>query len=455
MSEPSSSKVRVLVIDDEKNIRSTLSVCLEGFNCDVVSVATGELARSAVARQPFELAFLDIRLGNENGLELIPELLAARPSLSIIMITAYATFDTAVEAVQRGAQGYLPKPFSPAQVRHVFDQVLARRALQGRLAALEDRLAEEAPEIDLSSTSPELRAVLDALAPASKSDATVLLRGESGTGKGVLAHTLHDRSDRRERPFVTVNCPTLSEELLTSELFGHAKGAFTGAVRDQAGRVEAADGGTLFLDEIAELSPALQAKLLRFLQEKQFERVGENRTRRADVRIVAATNRDLEADVAAGRFRQDLLYRLNVVELTVPPLRRRGDDVLRLAERFLQFFAIKAKRPLFTLSPAAAQALLHYPWPGNVRELRNVMERVAILWPAQTVEPAAFPERIRAGSAVAVPEGPSLGGAFTLEQIEREHILRVLLHAKTADEAAKILGIDASTLWRKRRKYEH
>jgi NtrC-family two-component system response regulator AlgB len=294
--------------------------------------------------------------------------------------------------------------------------------------------------------------VLDALAPAARSDATVLLRGESGTGKGVLAHALHQRSDRRERPFVTVNCPTLSEDLLASELFGHAKGAFTGAVRDQAGRVEAADGGTLFLDEIAELSPAIQAKLLRFLQERQFERVGENRTRRADVRIVVATNRDLEADVAAGRFRQDLLYRLNVVELTVPPLRQRGDDVLRLAERFLRFFAVKAKRPLFTLSPAAAQVLLRYPWPGNVRELRNVMERVAILWPAQTVEPAAFPERIRAGSAA--EESPSLGGDYTLDQIEREHILRVLFRAKTGDEAAKILGIDASTLWRKRRKYE-
>jgi NtrC-family two-component system response regulator AlgB len=394
---------------------------------------------------------LDLRLGDQNGLDLIPVLLAVRPNLSIIMITAYATFDTAVEAVQRGAQGYLPKPFTPAQVHHVLDQVLQRRALQGRVAALEDRLAAEAPEIDLSSTSAELRALLDALGAAARSDATVLLRGESGTGKGVLAHVLHDQSARRERPFVTVNCPTLSEELLASELFGHARGAFTGAVRDQPGRVEAADGGTLFLDEIAEMSPGLQAKLLRFLQEKQFERVGENQTRSADVRIVAATNRDLEDDVVAGRFRQDLLYRLNVVEFTVPPLRQRGEDILHMAERFLRFFAIKAKRPLFALSPAASQALMHYPWPGNVRELRNVMERVAILWPAQTVEPAAFPQRIRGAAG---PESISLGGEHSLEQIEREHILRVVFRTKTADEAAKILGIDASTLWRKRRKYE-
>jgi NtrC-family two-component system response regulator AlgB len=208
----------------------------------------------------------------------------------------------------------------------------------------------------------------------------------------------------------------------------------------------------LFLDEIAELSPGLQAKLLRFLQEKQFERVGENRTRTADVRIVAATNRDVDADVASGRFRQDLLYRLNVVELTVPPLRQRGEDILRLAERFLGFFAIKAKRPLFTLSAAASQALLQYAWPGNVRELRNVMERVAILWPAQTVEPAAFPERIRGTIA---PGAPVVGGEYTLERVEREHIERILMRTKTADEAARILGIDASTLWRKRRKYDH
>jgi two-component system, NtrC family, response regulator AlgB len=451
MPTPVTSKPKVLIVDDDKSIRTTLGVCLEGFGYEVSAVATGEMARSSLARQSFDLVFTDLRLGTENGLDLIPELLALRPNLSIVVITAYATFETAVEAVQRGAQGYLPKPFTPAQVRHAVDEVLQRRALRGRLAALEDRLAEEAPEIDLSSTSPALRAVLDALVPASRSDATVLLRGESGTGKGVLAHVLHDQSDRRERPFVTVNCPTLSEDLLASELFGHVKGAFTGAVRDQAGRVESADGGTLFLDEIAELSPGLQAKLLRFLQEKQFERVGDNRTRTADVRIVAATNRDVDADVASGRFRQDLLYRLNVVELTVPPLRQRGEDILRLAERFLAFFAVKAKRPLFSLSPAAAQALLHYAWPGNVRELRNVMERVAILWPAQTVEPAAFPERVR---GTLPPETPAVGGDYTLEQIEHEHIVRVLMRTKTADEAARILGIDASTLWRKRRKYE-
>ena len=283
---------------------------------------------------------------------------------------------------------------------------------------------------------------------AAAHEVSVLLRGENGTGKGVLARLLHTRSPRRERPFVVVNCPTLSEELLASELFGHARGAFTGAVKDQEGRVEAAEGGTVFLDEIGEISPGLQAKLLRFLQEKRFERIGENRTRIADVRIVAASNRDLDAEVKAGRFRQDLLYRLNVVEVTVPPLRDRSEDVLPLARRFIAFFARQARRPPPELSPAAERVLAGYPWPGNVRELRNAIERALILSPGQVLEPESFPERI-----AAQPTTPVLGGDFTAEEIEREHVLRVLAHAPTLEDAARILGIDASTLWRKRKKW--
>jgi len=444
--------LHALVIDDEKNIRSTLTVCLEGIGCDVVAVGSSQAALSALGRKHFDFAFLDLRLDKESGLDLIPELLSRSPNLDIVIITAYATFDTAVEAIRRGARDYLPKPFSPAQVRHLVEQAALRRTLTWRVADLENRLADEAPEADLFSESPAVRTLLETLSRVADSDATVLFRGESGTGKGVFAHALHRQSSRRARPFVTVNCPTLSEELLASELFGHVKGAFTGAVRDQVGRVEAADGGTLFLDEIAELSPSLQAKLLRFLQEKQFERLGDNQTRSADVRVIAATNRNLEDDVARGRFREDLLYRLNVVEITVPPLRERQGDLLRLANRFLSFFAAKSKRLPLTLSPAAEAALTGYGWPGNVRELRNVIERVAILWPAQVVEPAAFPERIRA--IVPQSRGVELGGDFSLEEIEREQIERVLARSATAEEAAQILGIDASTLWRKRRKFE-
>jgi NtrC-family two-component system response regulator AlgB len=281
----------------------------------------------------------------------------------------------------------------------------------------------------------------------------VLLRGESGTGKSVLARWIHSMSPRNRQPFVVVNCPTLSEELLTSELFGHVKGAFTGAVRDQPGRAEAAEGGTLFLDEIGEISPSLQAKLLRFLEEKEFERLGENKTRHANVRTIAATNRNLEQQVQKGIFREDLFYRLNVIDLQLPPLRERPEDILRLARRFLAFYAKSARRQTPTLSKAAEDSLTAYSWPGNVRELRNTIERAVILWPAQIIEPEAFPAHIsarqRAGGA------PQVGGDFTLDIIEREHVTRVVARTATLEEAAAVLGIDASTLWRKRKKYEN
>jgi NtrC-family two-component system response regulator AlgB len=295
-----------------------------------------------------------------------------------------------------------------------------------------------------------MRAALDVVAKVAPAEVPVLLLGENGTGKGVIARWLHARSQRARGPFMVISCPTLSEELLASELFGHAKGAFTGATRDREGRLEAAQGGTVFLDEVSDISPGLQAKLLRFLQEKQFERVGENRTRRADVRVVAATNRNLEEEVKAGRFREDLFFRLNTVQISLPPLRERREDIPMLARRFLDFFARQARRPTPELSASALGALLGYSWPGNIRELRNVLERAMILWPSQIIEPGAFPEQISHHESAP----PVLGGNYSLELIEREHILRVLARTSTLEEAAHILGIDASTLWRKRKKYE-
>ena len=441
--------LRVLIIDDEKNILTTLTVCLEGMGCAVAAVSSAQAAVSALARQSFDLAFLDLRLREESGLMLLPKLLQERPALAVVIITAYAHFDTAVQAIKLGAIDYLPKPFTPAQIRHVVEQVTERYAMKRRVTELEEKLAESVPETDLTTESPKMQAVLDIITRAAASDTAVLLRGESGTGKGVLARALHAQSPRAGHPFIMVNCPTLTEELLASELFGHARGAFTGAVRDQPGRVEAAQGGTLFLDEVSEIAQGLQAKLLRFLQEKQFERVGENKTRHADVRIVTATNCNLEQAVREGRFREDLLYRLNVIEVHVQPLRERTEDLLPLAHRFLSFFARAAGRPQLELSKDAEAALLNYPWPGNIRELRNVMERATILWPGQTIEPQALPERIAMHST----PGLRLGGDCTVEEIEREHILRVLARKKTHEEAAGILGIDLSTLWRKRRKY--
>jgi len=443
--------LRVLVIDDEKNIRVTLSLCLEQMGCAVTGVFSIETALSALSQHPYDLAFLDLRLGASNGLELIPKLLSTDPGLLVVVMTAYATIDTAVEAMKRGAADYLPKPFTPTQIRHVIDNCVKQRELRRRVVDLEGRLHEVAPEIDLESESPKICSVLEIARRASASDVPVLLRGESGTGKTVLARTIHSLSPRSQQPFIMVNCPTLSEELLASELFGHARGAYTGAVRDQPGRVEAAEGGTLFLDEIGEISPSLQAKLLRFLEEKQFERIGENRTRRANVRIIAATNRELEEHVRKGLFREDLLYRLNVIDLTLPPLRERPEDILRLARHFLQFFSKAARRRPPELSKAAEQALLAYVWPGNIREIRNTIERAVILWPAQIVEPEAFPSNVAARSQSEVPE---LGGNYSVDVIEREHIMRVIARTATLDDAAAILGIDASTLWRKRKRYE-
>jgi NtrC-family two-component system response regulator AlgB len=446
---PSSSlPLRVLVVDDEKNIRDTLLQYLEGLGCQAAAASSAEGALAMLRSQRFDLAFLDLRLGETNGLGIIPDLLETSPELSIVVITAYATIDTAVEAIRRGAQDYLPKPFRPEQIDQVVRHASERRELSSRVSELEARLRDAAPETDLETGSGKMRAALEVLLRSAHSDAPVLLRGESGTGKGVLARVLHARSPRSSGPFIVVNCPILSGELLAGELFGHARGAFTGAVGEQAGRVEAADGGTLFLDEIGEIPPTLQGKLLRFLQEKEFERLGENKTRRANVRVVAATNRDLDADVQNGRFREDLLYRLNVVEVCLPPLRERPEDILRLAGRFLVFFARAARRPVQELSKSTRRALLAYSWPGNIRELRNAIERAVILWPAQVIEPQALPERI----AAKVTSRPYLGGDFSLEEIEREHISKVVARTQTLEEAAKILGIDPSTLWRKRKK---
>jgi NtrC-family two-component system response regulator AlgB len=444
------ARLSVLVVDDEKNIRHTLRVCLEAMDAEVAEAASAPAALEALGRAVYDIAFVDLRLGTQSGLELIPQLLAENPNVVIIVVTAYATVETAVEAIRRGAWEYLPKPFTPAQVRHLVNKAQAQRSLSARVTDLEERLEAEAPDVDLGSQAPAMRSVMEVVARAALADVSVLFRGESGTGKGVLARTMHLESKRRDRPFITINCPTLTEELLASELFGHARGAFTGAIRDQPGRVEVAEGGTLFLDEIGDLPGGLQAKLLRFLQEKRFERVGETRTRHADVRVVAATNRDLEVDLREGRFREDLLYRLNVIEVKVPALRERRDDVLPLSRRFLAFFARAVGRPTPTLSPAAERVLEDYPWPGNVRELRNAMERAVILWPSPVLEPQAFPERI----AGAKERGPHVGGDFTLDEVERAHIAAVLARTRTLDEAAAVLGIDASTLWRKRKKYE-
>jgi NtrC-family two-component system response regulator AlgB len=358
------------------------------------------------------------------------------------MITAFSSIDSAVEAMRRGACDYLPKPFTPAQIRLVVERTREQRLLAQRVSALEAALQEAAPEPWLETASPRMAAALELVGRAAAHDVPVMLRGEAGAGKGVLARSLHARGARRDRPLAVVSAANLSEEQLVAEVFGAREG-------EAAGALERAAGGTVLLKGLGELSPALQARLLRLLEQHRFERVGEAAPRAADVRLVVATDRDLEADVEAGRLRRELLYRLNVLEITVPALRDRAEDVLPLARSFAAFFAGQAQRTSPRLSAAAEQALLAWRWPGNVRELRNVIERALILAPGEVIEPEVFPERLRGREG----PGPAPGGDFTAEEVEREHVLRVLARTATLAEASQILGIDITTLWRKRKRW--
>jgi NtrC-family two-component system response regulator AlgB len=444
--------MRILIVDDEPNIRRTLRMMLEAAGHQVDDVGTAKGAIDLAGESAFDLAMVDLRLGNDSGLDLLETLHVDSPRLVTVIITAHASLDTAVEAMRKGAFDYLPKPFIPAQVRAVLERVSRFRGLRDQVAGLEDQVRNEVPEADLRGADPEMHRILDLARRVASSEIPVLIRGENGTGKGVLARAIHAWSNRRSGPFVTVSCPSLSAELLESDLFGHVRGSFTGAVRDVAGKVASAAGGTLFLDEIGDLPIALQPKLLRFLQEKKYERVGEARTQAADVRLVAATNRDLEAAVTSGQFREDLLYRLNVVELTLPPLRTRT-DTLDLADHLLSFFARQTARRLTGFTAEARDVIVRHPWPGNLRELRNAIERAAILAEGPEIGLADLPERIAASRTRSIDGHVEVGGLITLEHLEIEHIRQVLASTPSRDEAARVLGIDPSTLYRKRKQY--
>ncbi len=450
MAAPASptAPLNVLVVDDEANIRRTLSVCLEADGHRVAAVGNFEDAVSESSRRSFDLAFVDLRLGTASGLDLIPALLAASPWLKIVVITAYASIDTAVEAMRRGATDYIPKPFTPAQVALAVRKAAEVRSMEQRIASLQEDLGRAAPEADLSSESPAMQRAVSVARQVAPAEATVLLRGESGTGKTVLARAIHGWSRRAGKPFGVISCPSLSADLLESELFGHVRGAFTGAVRDNPGRIAACEGGTLLLDEVGDLPLPLQPKLLRFLQEREYERVGDATTRKADVRLLAATNADLESAVREGRFREDLLYRLNVIQIEIPPLRERSEDIPALAGRLLAFYGRSHHRRFVGFTEEAHAALKGYPWPGNIRELRNVVERASILCPSERIGVAYLPAAV---SPRDIP--PKVGDPVRLEEIEEEHIRRVLASSKSLQKAADTLGIDQATLWRRRKQY--
>jgi NtrC-family two-component system response regulator AlgB len=441
--------VDVLIIDDDASLRNTIRLTLEALCHKTSEARDSSQALDRLAQHSYAVALLDLRLAQESGLDLLPEILRLAPGLCVVVVTAYATIETAVEAMRRGAFDYLPKPFTPDQLRTVLERAASVRRLRSRVSDLEDQVRAIVPEADLETEEPAMRQALDIAFKAAPSEASILIRGESGTGKGVLARAVHARSLRADGPFVTVNCPSLSAELLESELFGHVKGAFTGAVKDTFGKVSVAEGGTLFLDEIGDLPLPLQPKLLRVLQDRRYERVGETRTRACNVRILAATNRSLETEITAGRFREALFYRLNVIDLTLPPLRERRADLLPLAEHLLRFFALQTGKSIKGFTSEAKAALLRYPWPGNVRELRNALERGVILSSGSEIGVADLPSVL----AAPIPGGIQLGARVTLEQLEAEHLRRILQSTPTIEEASNVLGIDPSTLYRKRKKY--
>ncbi len=440
--------LNILVVDDEANIRRTLSVCLESEGHQVTAVSNFQDALSEASQKSFDIAFVDLRLGAADGMDLIPRLLASTPWLKIIVITAYSSIETAVEAMRRGAADYIPKPFTPAQVTMAVNKVAGVLSLERRVERLQEELGRSEPETVFSSMNPAVQKMMRLARDVASTDATVLLRGESGTGKTVLARQIHRWSKRASKPLGIVSCPTLSPELLESELFGHVKGAFTGAIRDYPGRIAACEGGTLLLDEISELALSVQPKLLRFLQDHEYERMGDNKTRKADVRIISATNADLEEDVKSGKFRGDLLYRLNTIQIEIPPLRERTEDLGPLAELLLAFFGRKYHSDFMGFTEEALAALKQHVWPGNIRELRNTIERAAILCKSNRVGIEHFPSTIASTPAV-----PRIGDSVSLARIEEEHIRRVLAASKSIQEAADTLGIDQATLWRRRKQY--
>jgi len=440
---------KLLVVDDDKSIRQSLTNFLTGCGYEVSTAESSHEALELLANGlEVDLVLSDWRMAEMNGLELLRAITEKYPDLIVILMTAYGTIDNAVAAMKAGAYDYLTKPFSVDQIQHVVERALEVVALRSQNQALL-RVIEGVPLLE--SRSPTFRALIETAHQAASSDAIVLLTGESGTGKNVLARQIHEWSPRRKFPFVTVNCTTLSEHLLESELFGHVKGSFTGAIKDKPGRLEAANGGTVFLDEIAELPLSLQTKFLRFLQDELFERVGGDRTIKVDTRIIAATNRDLQREVAAGTFRSDLYYRLNVISLRVPALREHMEDLLPLAQKLLTEAAARNRRTGLEFSEGVKKALASYHWPGNIRELRNVVERAVVLSRGNLINREDLPDAIFA-PAMPGDKHEVVAGA-TLEQMEEEHIRRILAQTPTLEDAADALGIGIATLWRKRKRY--
>jgi two-component system response regulator HydG len=470
MADPDVPGATLLVADDDPAVRESLERALAREGYTVVLAPDGQRALDRLKEGNIDLVLSDLKMPGLTGLELLPRAKAVAPDVDFIMLTAFGTVEEAVKAMKEGATDFLTKPLQRAQLIKVVRQALERRALIAQNRALQQRLDALLSQGEAIGVSPAFRALMTMVDQVADSSATVLIRGESGSGKELVARAIHERSSRRKGPFVAVNCAALPETLLEAELFGHEKGAFTGAIATRKGRFELADGGTLFLDEVADLSPVTQPKILRVLQEGEFERVGGTRTIRVDVRIVTATNRDLAAMVRDKTFREDLYYRLNVITIETPPLRERKEDIPVLAQYYLRIYAAKNNRQIEGFSDEALSCLEAYPWPGNVRELVNVVERAVVLARGTRIEVANLPDALTRRS-VMLERRPSpetgthdqpVGTQGLTENVIRIHVgtplaeveqrlleetLRLTKGNKTL--AARLLGIDPKTVFRK------
>jgi DNA-binding NtrC family response regulator len=437
----------ILVVDDDPAARRLLEIRLKNMGCEVMAAADGQAALTAVERGLPALILLDLEMPRMDGMELLRALRRDGIEVPVIVVTAHSSIEAAVAAMKEGADDFLPKPFDPKHLEIVVRRALERRSLLDARELLQEALA--ARDQSIVGGSPAMRQVLDTARKVAQASTTVLVLGESGTGKEVFAHAIHQWSPRRDKPFVIVNCVALSEHLLESELFGHEKGAFTGAHQTKKGKFEVAQGGTIFLDEIGDMPLALQSKLLRVLQDHTFERVGGTKPIRADIRVIAATNRDLDVAVAEGRFRQDLFYRMNVVRITLPPLRDRAEDIPTLVAHFVAKYAAEAKKPVRRVAPAAMGVLTAHRWPGNVRELANAVERAVVLCAGDEIRPedlALAP--VGNGPAAAPRPAPAVGEYHGEVRAYKQALIRAALGAAGGNQtrAAELLGLQRTYL---------
>ncbi|GAB4166840.1 MAG: acetoacetate metabolism transcriptional regulator AtoC [Geothermobacteraceae bacterium] len=446
---------KILIVDDEEGMRRLLSRILVKEGYETFAAANGNDALQAVALEQYDLVITDLKMPGMDGLTLLGELKDYDPRLPIIVITAYGTVENAVQALRKGAFDYITKPFEADEIRLTVARAFERQRLIEENRYLHQELEGRYSFSGIVGSSRAMREVFEVAASVADSNANVLITGESGTGKELVARSIHFNSSRKEKPFVVLNCAALSESVLESELFGHEKGAFTGALHQKKGRFELADQGTLFIDEVGEMSLAAQVKLLRVIQEHEFERVGGNRTIKVDVRIVAATNKNLEEEVKAGRFREDLFYRLNVVQVELPPLRDRREDIEPLATHFLDKYTRETGKKIEQISPKALACLVAHDWPGNVRELENVIERAVVLARGEVLTPRDFPQGIQNRDQICL-NLPESGGSLTeiLEDLERQLIIQTLnREGRSQTRAAEVLGIKRTTLRYKLEKY--